>query len=229
MPRKEKGSSSGCGLYWRNRRIEMMSADSLARRRLRRRALLLVWIGELWNVVEAGVAFWSAKSADSVALLAYGLDSLIELFAGGVLIWHLSREWKHQEEAAAEKKALKLVGITFFVLSAYILFQAIATLLGWFTEPRESPVGIILVIASAVVMTVLYFGKTRIARRIGSPALRAEAIESLMCDLQDLALLVGLGLNALWGWWWADPIAALLLIPFLLKEGWESWKDTGEE
>jgi len=85
-------------------------------------------------------------------------------------------------------------------------------------------VGIFLVVASAIVMTTLFLGKTRIAKKLGSRALRAEAVESLMCDLQDLTLLFGLGLNALFGWWWMDPVAALLLIPFLLKEGWESIK-----
>ena len=201
----------------------------MSRQRLRQRALLLVWIGEAWNIVEAGVALWSAKRAGSVALLAFGLDSLIELFAGAVLIWHLSREWGEHEEGAAEKKALKLVGITFFALSAYILVQAVATLLGWVAEPRESLVGIILVVASAVVMTLLFFPKISIAKKIESPALRAEAKESLACDLQDLTLLVGLGANALWGWWWADPVAALLLIPWLLKEGKEAWEESGEE
>jgi len=206
-----------------------MNIDRLYRKGLRQRALLLVWIGELWNIVEAGVALWSGISAGSVALLAFGLDSLIELFAGAVLIWRLSREWGGEEEGAAEKKALRLVGITFFVLSAYIAIQAIATLLGWFAEPRESLVGIILVVASAVVMTLLFFPKISIAKKIESPALRAEAKESLACDLQDLTLLVGLGANALWGWWWADPVAALLLIPWLLKEGWEAWTESGEE
>jgi len=202
--------------------MEATIGDRLQRARLRRQALLLVWTGEVWNVVEAGVALWSGSVAGSVALLAYGLDSLIELFAGAVLIWRLGQEWKQEEEGAAERKALKLVGITFFVLSAYILVQAIATLLGWFAEPRESLVGIALVLASAVVMTILYFGKISLAKKLGSRALRAEAIESLVCDLQDLSLLLGLGANALWGWWWADPVAALLLIPWLLKEGWES-------
>ena len=200
----------------------MNEVDRLSRQRLRRRALLLVWIGEIWNMVEAGVALWSGIVAGSVALLAYGLDAIIELFAGAVLIWHLSREWGEHEEGAAEKKALKLVGITFFVLSTYILVQAVATLLGWFAEPRESLVGIILVVASAVVMTLLFFWKTNLAKKLGSPALRAEAKQSLACDLQDLTLLVGLGANALWGWWWADPVAALALIPWLLKEGWKS-------
>ena len=200
-----------------------MSADRLYKRSLRQRALLLVWIGEVWNIVEAGVALWSARAASSIALLAFGLDSLIELFVGGVLIWHLSREWQEREhEEAAEKKALKLVGITFFLLSAYIAIQSTGTLLGWFAEPRPSLVGIGLVIASALVMTAIFFPKLSLSKKLGSRALRGEAIESLVCDLQDLTLLVGLGANALWGWWWADPVAALALIPWLLKEGWES-------
>ena len=194
------------------------------REALRRRALRLVWIGELWNVLEAGVALWSGLAAGSIALLAFGLDSLIELFAGGVLIWRLGKEWRGEQGEKAERKALRLVGATFFLLAGYILLQASATLLGWLAEPRESTVGIVLVVASALVMTVLYFGKTSIAKKLSSPALRAEAVESLVCDLQDLTLLVGLGANALWGWWWADPLAALALIPFLLREGWEAVK-----
>jgi divalent metal cation (Fe/Co/Zn/Cd) transporter len=206
-----------------------MNTNRLYKKGLRQRALVLVWIGEVWNVVEAGVALWSGIVAGSVALLAYGLDAIIELFAGAVLIWRLSREWEEREEGTAEKKALRLVGITFFVLSAYIAVQAVATLLGWFSEPRESLVGIILVVASAVVMTILFFWKTNLAKKLGSPALRAEAKQSLACDLQDLTLLVGLGANALWGWWWADPVAALALIPWLLKEGWESVFQKEEE
>ena len=189
---------------------------------LKRRALLLVSIGEAWNVLEAGVALWSAIVASSVALLAYGLDSLIEIFAGVVLIWRLGREWKGAEEEAAEKKALKLVGATFFLLAAYVMIQSLATLLGWLAEPQESHVGILLVISSAIVMTVLFWAKNRIAKRLGSRALRAEAIQSLMCDLQDLTVLFGLGLNAISGWRWADPLAALALVPFMLKEGWEA-------
>ena len=162
-----------------------------------------------------------------MALIAFGLDSLVELFAGGVLIWQLSKEWNQEEEQASELRAQKLLGATFFLLAAFILVQSIATLLGWFAEPRESLLGISLVVASAVVMTVLYFGKMDVARTLGSKSLRAEAVESLMCDLQDLTLLIGLGLNVLLGWWWADPVAALALIPFFLKEGWENV--SGEE
>ncbi|MBF8266765.1 MAG: cation efflux protein [Dehalococcoidia bacterium] len=195
--------------------------------KLRKTALLLVWIGEIWNLVELVVALWSGLGAGSVALLAYGLDSFIELFAGFVLIRHLSGEWKGEGENAADSKALRLIGATFFLLAAFILLQSSATLLGWLAEPRPSLVGIGLVLASALVMTVLYFLKIGIAKKLGSRSLRAEAVESLVCDLQDLTLLVGLGLNALLGWWWADPVGALLLIPFLIKEGREAL--SGEE
>jgi divalent metal cation (Fe/Co/Zn/Cd) transporter len=137
-----------------------------------------------------------------------------------VLIWRLRKEG--EEEQTVEKKALRLVGVTFFFLAAFILVQSLATLLGWLSKPEESLVGIGLVIASAVVMTVLYWEKSRIAEKLGSRALRAEAMQSLICDLQDLTVLFGLGANSLLGWWWADPVAALILIPFILKEGWEA-------
>ena len=201
---------------------EKRSTDHIS---LRRKALLMVWIGELWNIGEMGVALWSGVEASSVSLIAFGLDSGVELFAGAMLIWNLRKEWSQEEGKATDRKALRLLGGTFFLLSAYIAFQSIATLLGWMKKPQESYIGVILVIASAVVMTVLYLGKTKIAKKIGSRSLRAEAIESLVCDLQDLTVLCGLGLNILLGWWWADPIAALLLIPFLLKEGLESFRD----
>jgi len=155
------------------------------------------------------------------------LDSLIEIFAGVVLIWRLGREWKRADEEAAEKKALKLVGATFLLLAAYITIQSLATLLGWLAKPQESHIGILLVIASAIIMTVLFWAKNRIAKRLGSRALRAEAIQSLMCDLQDLTVLLGLGLNAISGWWWADAVAALALVPFMLKEGWEAINHKG--
>ena len=205
-----------------------MATGSAAIQGLRRKALVLVWAGELWNLVEAGVALWSGIGASSVALLAFGLDSFIELFAGGVLIWHLSQEWKGAEEnEAAERRAHRLIGITFFALAFIIAAQSAATLAGWLPQPEESLVGIVLVTVSAVVMFALYVSKSRLARRLGSPALRAEAVESLVCDVQDLTLLIGLGLNALIGWWWADPLAALALIPFLVHEGREAL--SGEE
>lgn len=191
---------------------------------LRRRALLLVWVGESWNLLEMVVALWAGIGAGSVALVAFGLDSGIELFAGAVLISHLSKEWRGKEDES-EGKALKMVGATFFLLAIYIVIQSIGTLSGWFPEPRESLPGIVLVIVSAVVMLILYMGKMPIAKKLGSRALRAEAIESLVCDLQDMTVLVGLALNAWLGFWWADPVAALFLVPFLIKEGREAFGD----
>ncbi|MCW4035421.1 MAG: cation transporter [Candidatus Bathyarchaeota archaeon] len=191
------------------------------RKALRKKALILVWVGFTWNFVEAAVALWSASVSSSVALFAFGLDSLIEIFAGAVLIWRLNLD--EEQEENAESRALKLVGVTFFVLAVFVAFQSLATLTGFLVAPQESFVGIVLVVASAVLMTVLYVGKIRLAKKLGSRALRAEAVESLMCDLQDLTVLVGLGLNVLFGWWWADPVAALFLIPFLLKEGFEAF------
>jgi len=138
------------------------------------------------------------------------------------LIWRLNLR-EEQEEEVAESRALKLVGVTFFVLAAFVVFQSLATLTGFLFLPQESPGGIVLVLASAIIMTVLYLGKTRFAKQLGSRALRAEAVESLMCDLQDLTVLAGLGLNVLFGWWWADPVAALFLVPFFLKEGLEAF------
>ena len=189
---------------------------------LRKQALILVWIGELWNILEAGVALWAALLSSSVALLAFGLDSLIELFAGAVLIWRFSKE--ASDESLAERKALRLVGVTFFLLSGFILFQSLATLLGYSGEPQQSFPGMLITVLSALVMTILFVFKKDIAKKLSSRALRAEAYESLMCDLQDLVVIAGLGLNILLGWWWADPVMALTLVPFLVREGLESFK-----
>jgi divalent metal cation (Fe/Co/Zn/Cd) transporter len=193
---------------------------------LRRKALLLVWIGEIWNVFEAGIALWSAWIASSVALFAFGLDSIIELFAGAVVLWRFYK--KNKVESSIEKRALRLVGATFFLLSGIILFQSIATLLGYFSRPQESFTGLLITVSSAVLMSVLFIFKSKIAEKLNSRVLRAEAYESLVCDLQDLVVLVGLGLNILFGWWWADPIMAMVLIPFLIKEGLESFRDEQE-
>jgi len=190
---------------------------------LKKKALLLVWIGEIWNLFEATIALWLALIASSVALFAFGLDSLIELFAGAVLIWRFYEEKK--DESSTERKALRMIGITFFLLSAIIMFQSMATLFGYFSRPQESFSGILITISSAVLMTILFIFKSNIAKKLNSRALMAEAYESLICDLQDLVVLAGLGLNILFGWWWADPIMAMILIPFLIKEGFESFRD----
>ena len=195
----------------------VVEADSL-----RKTALLLVLAGLVWNLAEAVVAFWAGLQAGSVAMLAFGLDSIVELLAGGVLVWRLRTERDEEDAEAAERKAQRLVGLTFFLLAAYVFLHSGANLLGWLPEPQPSLAGIVLVVASAVVMAILYVAKMRIATRMQSRALRAEAMESLFCDLQDFTILIGLALNSLFSWWWADPVAALVLVPFFIKEGREN-------
>ena len=161
--------------------------------------------------------------------MAFGLDSVVELFAGGVLMWQLRRERNGLEGEIAERRAQRLLGLTFFLLAAYVGLHSGASLLGWLPEPQPSLVGVVIAVASAVVMSGLYVLKMRIATRMQSRSLRAEAVESLFCDLQDLSILVGLGLNALLSWWWADPVAALILIPLFIKEGRENFSGDEEE
>ena len=190
---------------------------------LRRTALILVLAGLLWNLLEAGIALWAGVQSGSVAILAFGLDSIVELLAGGVLVWRLRRERDEIDAEDAERKAQRLLGTSFFLLALYVALHSVANLAGWLPQPEPSIVGVGIVVASAVVMAGLYMGKMRIATQMQSRALRAEAMETLFCDLQDLSILVGLGLNSLFSWWWADPVAALVLVPFFIKEGRENF------
>ena len=196
---------------------------------LRRTAFVLVSVGLAWNLLEAVVALWAGASVGSVALIAFGLDSVVELFAGGVLLWQFMRERAGVEGEAAERRARRLIAFTFFLLAAYVCLHSVASLLGWLPEPQPSLIGVAIAAASALVMSVLYVFKMRVATRMQSWSLRAEAVESLFCDLQDLAILVGLGLNALFSWWWADPVAALILIPLFIKEGMENLEDDEDD
>ncbi|MCY4625432.1 MAG: cation transporter [Chloroflexi bacterium] len=196
---------------------------------LRRTALVLVTVGLVWNLVEAVVALWAGAAAGSVAMLAFGLDSIVEFLAGGVLVWQLKMRLDESQAEAAERRAQRLLGLSFFLLAGYIVLHSGANLVGWLPEPQPSLVGIAIVVASAVVMSALYVAKMRIAARMQSRSLRAEAMESLFCDLQDVTILVGLGLNSLFAWWWADPVAALFLVPFFLKEGRENLSGHDDE
>jgi divalent metal cation (Fe/Co/Zn/Cd) transporter len=139
------------------------------------------------------------------------------------LIWRLRKHdfADEEEEEAAERKAIFFVGVTFFLLAVYVSYESGKKLL-LHEHPDESIVGIVLAIVSLVVMPVLAFYKKKIATEINSRALRADAMETLACSYLSLTLVLGLGLNALFGWWWADPVAALAMIYFLVREGWEA-------
>ena len=142
---------------------------------LRRTALVLVIAGLVWNLVEAGVALWAGVQAGSVALLAFSLDSIVELFAGGVLVARLRQEREGVEDEAAERRAQRLLGISFFLLAAYIALHSGASILGWLPEPQSSLAGVGIVVASAVVMGGLYVGKMRVAARMHSVRRNAAA------------------------------------------------------
>jgi divalent metal cation (Fe/Co/Zn/Cd) transporter len=172
-----------------------------------------------WNFfIEAGVAIGAGVVAGSIALVGFGVDSLIESLSGGVLLWRLR---SHEADERRERRALKLVGISFLILATYVAFEAAKTL--WLREPPEtSIVGIALATLSLIVMPVLARAKRRVAARLRSRALHADSRQTDICAYLSAILLGGLGLNALVGWWWADPVAALVMLPIIVKEGFEA-------
>jgi divalent metal cation (Fe/Co/Zn/Cd) transporter len=188
-----------------------------------KRALTLEYATVGWNVIEAVVAIGAGLAAGSVALIGFGLDSIIEVTAAVALIWRLTRE--AEEETNAERRALLIVGLTFFALAAYVAVESAKTL--WFREaPRESLIGIALAVASGIIMPWLGLAKRRLARQLGSKALAADAVETLVCAWLSAILLAGLGLNSLFNWWWADPVAGLLMAGFIVREGWEAVEES---
>lgn len=186
--------------------------------------LYLVAATMAYNIVEAVVGILAGVAAESVALLGFGLDSLIETAAAGLLLFRLSAETRGYAPETVERiehGVHRFVGVTLLLLAAYVVVQSIVTLIGS-ERPVVSLVGIVLATASLVIMPLVAWGKLRAAREIGSDALRAEAKETLACAYLSFTLLLGLLANATMGWWWADPIAAVLMVPWLTREGLEA-------
>jgi divalent metal cation (Fe/Co/Zn/Cd) transporter len=185
--------------------------------------LWLVGATLAYNVIEAVIALASGAAADSIALVGFGLDSGIEVAAAAVLLWRLVLETRGtdaEELERGERRVHRFVGATFLALAVYVTGQAGWTL--WTREvSQESLVGIALAAASLLIMPLVSWGKLHAAREIGSAALRAEAKETLACSYLSFALLLGLVANAAAGWWWADPAAALAMVPWLIREGRE--------
>ena len=198
--------------------------SNAGRASLLRRALRLETFTIGWNVVEGVVAIGAGWLAGSIALVGFGLDSAIEVIAAGALYHRLRAEVRgatQEESERSERVALCIVGVTFFLLGLYIFYEAASTL--WSREaPETSAAGLCLAAISMVVMPVLAWAKHRAGRSLGSEALVADAKETFVCSYLSLTLLLGLGLNMVAGWWWADPVAALAMLPFVLYEGWEA-------
>jgi divalent metal cation (Fe/Co/Zn/Cd) transporter len=190
----------------------------------------LVTVG--WMIVEAAIALLVGYSTHSVSLQGFGIDSLIELLSGSILLWRLLIEARGGTLARveqAERQASWVTAISLFALSLYIIAEsALSLLIG--THAQASAWGIGLAVSAAIIMPVLWQSKLRVARRIGSAALKADAACSVTCAYMSLTLLVGLLLNRLLGWWWADALAALALVYFLAREGREALHEarTGE-
>jgi len=181
----------------------------------------------IYNMVEAGVSIWAGASAGSVALIGFGLDSIIESVAATAMLYRVNLAMRLERSRSSderlertERRVGRLVGVTFLLLGSYVTAQSV-WVLATRNDPQESLPGIVIAAASLVVMPLVAWGKIRAAREIGSPALRAEAKETLACCYLSFTLLIGLGANALFGWWWADPAAALLMVPWLVKEAAE--------
>jgi divalent metal cation (Fe/Co/Zn/Cd) transporter len=209
----------------------MTEAASLERRRgLHRRALRLEYFTVGWNVIEGVVAIGAGIIAGSVALIGFGVDSSIEVISALGLLWRLRKAGPDAtvaEESAAERRALYVVAATFFLLAAYITYEAVNSLLGR-EEPDRSTVGVVLSVLSLVIMPALAWWKQRTGRQMGSRALVADAAETWVCSYLSLALLAGVGLYALFGWWWADPVGALAMLPVILWQGWETLGEARE-
>jgi divalent metal cation (Fe/Co/Zn/Cd) transporter len=182
------------------------------------RGLRLEYVTIAWNALEATVAIVSGVLAGSIALIGFGLDSIIETFAGATLLWRLKLDHDHERRERAERTALRLVGFSFVALTGYLAVDAIKTLVSR-ERPEHSIPGIVLAVAALIVMPLLARAKRRVAAGIHSGALHAESRQSDICAYLSAILLGGLLLNALLGWWWADPVAALVMAPIIGREG----------
>ena len=197
---------------------------------LHRRAARLEWLTTLWNVVEAVVAVGSGAVAGSTALVAFGVDSTIEVSSSVAVLWRLLKvgaDASKEDHERADRRAHFFVGVTFFLLATYVCIEGGLSLLR--KEPSHtSEVGILLACASLVAMPALAFAKQRTGRDMGSQALVADARENWMCAYLSLSLFLGLGLNAWLGWWWADPLAGLVMVPFMVWQGWSAIREATE-
>jgi divalent metal cation (Fe/Co/Zn/Cd) transporter len=200
------------------------------RQTLHRRALWLEYFTVGWNIVEGVVAIVAGVIAGSVALIGFGADSAIEVASAVGLLWRLRKAGPDapvSEESAAEKRALYVVAATFFLLAVYITYESVTALIRH-EEPLTSPVGVVLAALSLAVMPALAFAKQYVGKQMGSSALVADAKETWVCSYLSLSLLIGVGAYALLGWWWADPIGALAMLPVIVWQGWETFAEARE-
>jgi divalent metal cation (Fe/Co/Zn/Cd) transporter len=194
--------------------------DPGRRRVLQRRVRLVVASVIGYNVVEAVVAISAGAVASSAALISFGLDSVVEVLSAAVIAWQFAAP----EPETRERVALRTVAVAFFALAAYVTVDSVLALRGGGAEAEHSPIGIGLAAVSLVVMPVLSWIERRTGRELGSASVVADSKQTLLCTYLSAVLLVGLALNSLFGWSWADPVAALVIAGFAVREGVEAWR-----
>lgn len=198
----------------------MSAVISDARRAaLNRRVRWIVAITITYNVIEAIVAMLAGSLASSAALIGFGLDSIVEVLSAAVIAWQFSR----RNPERWEKPAVRAIGIAFFALAAYVTFDAVTALVAR-EGPEHSPLGIGITALSLVVMPVLAWIESRTGRELGSKSVMADAKQLLLCVYLSGSVFVGLVLNSLFGWWWADSVAALFVAGLAVREGIEAWR-----
>jgi divalent metal cation (Fe/Co/Zn/Cd) transporter len=198
------------------------SLTAAERTPLGRRAQLLAGASVTYNVLEAVIAVAAGIAAGSVALIGFGLDSVVEVSSGLIILW----QFRHRLPESRERQALRLMGFSFFALAAYVAFESVRALF-FGGEPEAAPVGISLAAASLVIMPFLSWAQRRTGRALGSSAVVADSTQTLLCTYLSAVLLVGLVLSATLGWGWADPIAGLVIAAVAVREGVEAWRGEG--
>lgn len=203
----------------------MFSEGGTTRHSLLRRGLLLNYLTIGYNIVEAVVSVIAGVVAGSVALIGFGFDSVIEVTSSGAAQWRLRSDVDPLRRARAERTTHLIIGWSFLALAAYVVIDGLTSL--WQREiPRPSAPGIAILSLSIIVMPILAHAKRRVADSLESRSLRAEAAQTSLCAYLSAIALAGVGLNAVLGWWWADPVAALAMVPIIAKEGLEGVRGT---
>ena len=201
----------------------MSPGEAAGLARLRRRGFRLEYASMAWMTAEAVIAVTAGVLASSIALTGFGLDSVIEFAAAAIVVWQLRGEGEERET-----RGVQLIGVTFFVLALYLAIQGIRDLMTH-ARPGQSVAGLAVAGAAMVVMPLLAVAKRRTGRALGNRTLIADSAETAFCAFTSAATLVGVGLNTWLGWWWADPVAALVIAALAVKEGLEAWEHEADD